>query len=169
MYETIKSICDLFTITPFDALMAFIVFPLIFVAIWKLLEKVLFGPYIELFEAREAATSGAGATSTDQIQRAEKLEKQYEEELIQIRANAMSAKFATVQEATGKAAQTIGAAEDEAHRQQQEAREASARSLEDLREQAFRGADELVEGIVSVLKQPPAAVRSADNEKGTVQ
>ena len=54
-----KSVLDLFSLTELDVFFGIFVTPVLFFFFWKLMGTVVFGPFIALTEAREAATAGA--------------------------------------------------------------------------------------------------------------
>ena len=70
---------------------------ILFVALWLILNKILFQPYLQLLEERERRTIGAEHDSADLEHEGARLRAQYEGKI----AQAQSAAAASPREATG--------------------------------------------------------------------
>ena len=70
----------------------------LFLVLWVILSKVLFGPYLNLLDERERRTTGARHDSTDLEQEGARLRAQYEEKIAQAQASGHAAREAILQE-----------------------------------------------------------------------
>jgi F-type H+-transporting ATPase subunit b len=70
----------------------------LFLVLWIILNKVLFGPYLNLLDERERRTVGAQHDSTDLEHEGTRLRAQYEEKIAQAQAAGYAAKEAILQE-----------------------------------------------------------------------
>ena len=95
---------------------------ILFVALWLILNKILFQPYLRLLEERERRTIGAEHDSADLEHEGARLRAQYEEKIAQAQSAAYAAKDAILQEARQQREKILG-----------EARAAAASKLEQAR------------------------------------
>ena len=95
---------------------------ILFVALWLILNKILFQPYLQLLEERERRTIGAEHDSADLEHEGARLRAQYEEKIAQAQTAAYAAKDAILQEARQQREKILG-----------EARAAAASKLEQAR------------------------------------
>lgn len=95
---------------------------ILFVALWLILNKILFQPYLRLLEERERRTTGAEHDSADLEHEGARLRAQYEEKIAQAQTAAYAAKDAILQEARQQREKILG-----------EARAAAASKLEQAR------------------------------------
>jgi len=102
----------LFTLSPIDFYMILLCAVLFFLFL-KLADKLLFTPFVKLYEAREQATEGAGQLATSQSTEAEKLTAQYETELTEARIESMQKKLSVLKEARDSAQSILSAAESD--------------------------------------------------------
>src|SRR6266516_8193333 len=70
----------------------------LFLVLWVILSKVLFGPYLNLLDERERRTTGAQPDSSDLEQEGARLRAQYEEKIAQAQAAGHAARGAILQE-----------------------------------------------------------------------
>jgi F-type H+-transporting ATPase subunit b len=70
----------------------------LFLVLWIILSKVLFGPYLNLLDERERRTTGAQHDSTDLEQEGARLRAQYEEKIAQAQAAGHAAREAILRE-----------------------------------------------------------------------
>jgi len=70
----------------------------LFLVLWIILSKVLFGPYLNLLDERERRTTGAQHDSSDLEQEGARLRAQYEEKIAQAQAAGHAAREALWQE-----------------------------------------------------------------------
>src|SRR5207247_9989771 len=70
----------------------------LFLVLWVILSKVLFGPYLNLLDERERRTTGAQHDSSDLEQEGARLRAQYEEKIAQAQAAGHAAIGAILQE-----------------------------------------------------------------------
>jgi F-type H+-transporting ATPase subunit b len=95
---------------------------ILFVALWLILNKILFQPYLRLLEERERRTIGAEHDSADLEHEGARLRAQYEEKITQAQTAAYAAKDVILQEARQQREKILG-----------EARAAAASKLEQAR------------------------------------
>ena len=70
----------------------------LFLVLWIILSKVLFGPYLNLLDERERRTTGAQHDSTDLEQEGARLRAQYEEKIAQAQTAGHAAREVILQE-----------------------------------------------------------------------
>jgi F-type H+-transporting ATPase subunit b len=87
---------------------------ILFVALWVILSKVLFRPYLNLLEERERKTIGTQDTSTELEQEGARLRAQYEEKIAQAQAAGYAAKEAILQAARQERERVLTQAREEA-------------------------------------------------------
>src|SRR4030095_4852136 len=95
---------------------------ILFVALWLILNKILFQPYLQLLEERERRTTGAEHDSADLEQEGARLRAQYEEKIEQAQTAAYTAKDAILQEARQQREKILGQARAEAASKLEQAR-----------------------------------------------
>ena len=86
----------------------------LFLALWFVLSKVLFRPYLKLLEEREGKTAGARNETADLEREGARLKAQYEEQIAQAQAAGGRAKESIVQEARQRREQILSQARQEA-------------------------------------------------------
>ncbi len=139
-----------FDLSSLDALMI-VVGAFLFVTLWQLAARYLFGPYLKLVEAREAATSGAVDTIRNKKNQIESARVSYERVVTEGRVAAMKEKLAAVSAAKKEAAQITEKAEKEAHEALKQGRTALQGELDALRQESLKHVDSLAQGIVSKI------------------
>ncbi len=87
---------------------------ILFVALWVVLSKVLFRPYLNLLEERERRTIGTQHASTDLEHEGARLRAQYEEKIAQAQAAGHATKEAILQEARQQRERVLMQAREEA-------------------------------------------------------
>lgn len=150
-----ESLLKNFDLVPMDALMI-AVCAVLFVVFYKTLGKVLFAPYLELIEAREAATVGAEDAAKADQQRAVEVTAQYEEQLMAARVAAMEKKIAALTTARKEASTIVEKAEGAAQELVRSVRWEMAKKLDELRGKAISDVDALADMIVQRVKNPSA-------------
>jgi F-type H+-transporting ATPase subunit b len=88
----------------------------IFVALWLILSKVLFRPYVGLLDARERQTGGARYDTGELEHEGVRLKAEYEEKMDQARSAAVAVKDVIVQEARQERERLLHNAREEAAR-----------------------------------------------------
>ena len=152
-----ESLLKNFDLVPFDVVMI-VVSAVLFVVLWKTLGQVLFAPYLQLVEAREAATVGAEDTAKANHERAEALTAQYEEQLMAARVAAMEKKLSALAKAKAEAAAVVEKSEGAGQELLRSVRWEMAKKLDELRGQAFGETDKLADMIVERVKNPVAKI-----------
>jgi F-type H+-transporting ATPase subunit b len=112
---------------------------ILFVALWLILNKILFQPYLQLLEERERRTIGAEHDSADLEHEGARLRAQYEEKIAQAQTAAYAAKDAILQEARQQREKILGQARAEAASKLEQARHEISLALE--REKALAAAE----------------------------
>lgn len=87
---------------------------ILFVALWVILSKILFRPYLNLLEERERKTVGTQDTSTELEHEGARLRAQYEEKIAQAQAAGYAAKEAVLQAARQERERVLTRAREEA-------------------------------------------------------
>ena len=126
----------------------------LFVLLWALLEKNLFGPFLKLNQAREAATEGASSDAVDLQNRANNLTEQYESEVFQTRTESMQTKLQKIAATKNEVEKILGSAEKEANQLLSNERENIASQLSDLRRKIESEGDLMVNDVVQKLTSP---------------
>jgi len=158
----VEALLKTFDLTVVDGYMILVV-AVLFVILWKALEKTLFIPYIRLIEARERATVGVEEEANAAYSKAEVGERDYLLKIADARKIAMEKKLAIVAKAKGEAAKIADDATKEAERILLSARAEIKKDAEAARKATLLNAEELANDLVSKLKQPPAIVESVLN------
>lgn len=112
---------------------------ILFVALWLILNKILFQPYLRLLEERERRTIGAEHDSADLEHEGARLRAQYEEKIAQAQTAAYAAKDAILQEARQQREKILGQARAAAASKLEQARREISLALE--REKALAAAE----------------------------
>ena len=112
---------------------------ILFVALWLILNKILFQPYLQLLEERERRTIGAEHDSADLEHEGARLRAQYEEKIAQAQTAAYTAKDAILQEARQQREKILGQARAEAASKLEQTRREISLALE--REKALAAAE----------------------------
>jgi F-type H+-transporting ATPase subunit b len=108
----------------------------LFLVLWLILNKVLFGPYLHLLAERERKTAGAQHDSSDLEHEAQRLKAEYDEKIAQAQNAAYTAKDAIVQEGRQQREKILTQARDEAAATLERVRSEVATSLEQERRRA---------------------------------
>ncbi len=124
----------------------------LFIAFWKISEKVLFGPMLKLIDAREAATSGSFEESKTVAEQAQALLEETEAKLFSVRGAASRARDTELNnlraELAGQFNQNTAAAKDEVDAQ----RKVIAQESENLRQSLNSQIDTLSREVVERIK-----------------
>ena len=112
---------------------------ILFVALWLILKKILFQPYLRLLEERERRTIGAEHDSADLEHEGARLRAQYEEKIAQAQTAAYAAKDDILQEARQQREKILGEARAAAASKLEQARREISLALE--REKALAAAE----------------------------
>jgi F-type H+-transporting ATPase subunit b len=87
---------------------------ILFLALWVILNKLLFQPYLHLLAERERKTTGAEHDSSDLEHEGARLKAQYEEKIAQAQAAGYAAKDTIVQDGRQQRETILGQARAEA-------------------------------------------------------
>jgi F-type H+-transporting ATPase subunit b len=102
----------------------------IFLALWLILSKVLFRPYLNLLDERERRTAGARHDSSELEHEGARLKAEYEEKMAQARVAGTVAKDAIVQEGRQEREKLLLQAREEAALTLESARREVQRQLD---------------------------------------
>jgi F-type H+-transporting ATPase subunit b len=106
---------------------------ILFVALWVILDKLLFQPYLHLLDERERKTTGAEHDSSDLEHQGARLKAQYEEKIAQAQAAGYAAKDTIVQDGRQQREKILSQARDEAAGTLERVRNEVASALEQER------------------------------------
>jgi F0F1-type ATP synthase membrane subunit b/b' len=140
-------------LVPLDLAMI-LLWAVLFVVFWKLLEKFLFAPYLALGAARSAATVELEAQAQKNSEEAAILLKDYEAKIAEERVLAIKQQISSLNEAKGSAASIIAEAEKNSEHYLKQVRKEINGQLSVLRESAFQDVDSLARMIVEKAKAP---------------
>jgi F0F1-type ATP synthase membrane subunit b/b' len=130
-----------------------LVWAIVFVGFWKLIDKYLFSPYLRLVEAREEGTSGALSKARDTEAKAEILLKEYESRIIEERIHAMKIKLSKLSDAKKKASEIVERAQNEAEEYVKNARSKVTASIASIKQESFQDVDKMSDMIVQRIRE----------------
>ena len=150
-----EGILKTFDLAPLDVPMI-VIGGLAFVVFYLLMRRSVFGPFLALVEAREAATEGATASASADLKKAAGLELEFEEKILEARVAALNEKSKKLETARKEASAILSAAEAKAQSILKDEREKLQTNIEALRAETMGRAEDLVTVIVSKLESPSA-------------
>ena len=133
-------------------LVMIVVGAILFVALVIALNAVLFKPFLQLLEAREAATSGAVAGALSIVDQTKRLRAQYDEHVQQARVRAMQQKNETLLLAKAEAAKIVEKADLESQELVRNARWANAQKAEKVRAEIKTHVDTLAQTLITRIE-----------------
>jgi F0F1-type ATP synthase membrane subunit b/b' len=151
-----------FDLVPLDVLMA-LVDALLFVVLWKLLQRTLFDPYLKLIEAREAATVKAEEQAASLTEKSDILSLEYERQLTEVRVAALKEKLKALDQAKAQASKVIEQAETKAQEHIRSVRLEIDKEVRDLKSSA----EAEVQSIAALLAERVQKVASSPATGGT--
>lgn len=156
MLELLSKSLDVYATLSISRLEAWmsVVFALLFIALWGLLDATLFGPHLKLLEAREEATTGAVREAHEKSTQADVIIKEYEEKIIETRVQAVQRKLSALNAVKQQADDIVTKAEEHARGLVSKARTELESRTASLRSGAERDIDSMAQMIVQKLKQP---------------
>jgi F-type H+-transporting ATPase subunit b len=102
----------------------------LFVVLWLIVSRVLFGPYLKLLEERERRTAGAEHDSVDLEHEAARLRARYEEQIAQAQAAGYAAKETIVQQGRLQKERLVSQAREEASKTLERVRQEVASEMQ---------------------------------------
>ena len=133
-----------------------IIFSCVFFAVyWKFLDKKVFQPFLNLTEAREAATTGASEEALAIIEKADQVKSEYEEKLLVARKTAFELKQENAEKTKLEAAEIIAKAEQEAVEILKNSNKEMISSINKTKEELAGKAEALAEDIVAKVQEAP--------------
>ena len=165
-----EEVLKYFDLVPADVWMI-LVGMVLFVALLKGLSSSIFAPYLNLVDAREDATLGAGKRARDNCEQADSLMREFELQIGQERQSALKARAQIVSDSKNEASRVVATAEQQAREQsQQVAREVQVQ-LEALRrtalDQAQQLGDLMAERTRNLASSPQAFDAHSSRVKGS--
>lgn len=145
---------DFLKLTPTD-LIFIPVGSFLFFVFWKLMENAVFDPFLELHEAREAATEGSQEAAQQKLAEATRLENEAEDQLNLARRDAVQGKMSKVAEMKKEAAEIIADAENQAMQYSEQAIKEAADKIIKLKAELETQAGYLASDVVEKLKSAP--------------
>lgn len=142
----LESVLKLFSLTVTDLWMIGVV-TIVFAVYAVVSARVLFGPLLKTFEAREALTTGAESEARNLQREARLLLEQVETDLNEARVDAVKEKLLKLREAQKRGSEVILDAENEAQAVVIEGRKEVANEIEQLRSELFSRVDELASQV----------------------
>ena len=147
----INTFLTTFDLNRTDGIMILVFIP-VFYIFWKSLERAVFKPYFDLFEARENATIGAQKNAQEQFERAESITQEYEKQITAQRVESVKEKLEQVQKAKLEASKIVEEATEKAQNSLLSARKETATRLASLKSSAQAEANNLAQLIVEKVK-----------------
>ncbi len=130
----------------------------VFYAFWCIIDSLVLKPFIKLFEAREALTTGATSSSKNLNEEAASIYKKCEDEIHAARVAAIAEKQQALLEAKNQGATVISRAENEVQESVRKARWDRESALTATKASVMNDADTLAKTIADRLKQPTSSV-----------
>ncbi len=154
-YEKILQFVDL---KPIDVPMIAIC-AVLFVLLWRYLARVLFVPYLEVVESREAKTTGAVDTVRDIRTRCATLNQEIDSRLNEARVTAMQKKISALNKAKQESAKIVERAQAAADELLHKARLEQEQNIKQVRSELLQKVEALTTEVVQRAAQPlrPAA------------
>lgn len=119
------------------------------VLLWLVLSKLVFQPYLKMFEQREQKTLGATHEAANLEREGARLKAEYEERIAQAQESGRVAKEAILQAAREQRDQILSAARDEASAVLERVREDIRRQLESERRAVAANAAAVAQSMAS--------------------
>ena len=124
----------------------------IFFIFWRIVEALIFKPFLSVYEEREALTSGASESSKHILEEAHLINQRYEAELHAARVAAMGEKFQALTAAKKEASTITSDAENQVQEMIRKARWERENSLATTKGQVMSEAESLARTIAESLK-----------------
>jgi F-type H+-transporting ATPase subunit b len=122
---------------------------ILFVALWVILDKLLFQPYLHLLAERERKTTGAEHDSSALEHQGARIKTQYEEKIAQAQAAGYAAKDAIVQDGRQQREKILSQARAEAAGTLERVRKEVASALEQERRLAVAEVNNMAGAMVA--------------------
>lgn len=135
----------------------------LFILLWRALDKNLFGPYLKLLEAREAATEGAHDEAHQAESKAAASIQDYQERMSEARRAGAEKKLTLVNQAKAEADRIIAEAEAGAQEYIEKIRAEISQNIEGIRKEVMADAEGLAEELCNKASVPPALARNEVN------
>jgi F-type H+-transporting ATPase subunit b len=121
------------------------------VVLWLVISKLLFQPYLKLFEERERSTLGARHEAAELEHEGERLKAQYEQKIAEAQTAGYAAKEAILREARQQREQLLARTREEASRVLERVREEVRSEMERERQLAEAEAATVAREMVSKI------------------
>lgn len=150
-----------FDLTVID-LQMIIVWTFAFVLLWRLLGKFFIKPYLQLFEAREAATIAARETAAELNRAADELKEQYDRRIATERAKFVQQKQEVLDRSRAEASSIVAAAERESKEYRETFRGELQVNLGELKTAAASQTGSLAALLVEKLRKIPEEAQAGN-------
>ena len=125
---------------------------LLFTAFWVAMKILIFDPFLQLTEEREASASGAVAKAKKLTRKAEKLEAEFKDQITTVKIAALKEKNQKLDRVKDEARAIISKAEDDAERELLKARSKISSDITRLEVNLADEKESLVDAVVTNLK-----------------
>ncbi len=125
---------------------------LLFTAFWIAMKILIFDPFLQLTEEREASASGAIAKAKKLTRKAEKLETEFKDQITTVKIAALKEKNQKLDRVKDEARAIIAKAEDNAERELLKARSKITSDMARLEVNLKGDKNDLVDAVVTNLK-----------------
>ncbi|MEZ4753726.1 MAG: hypothetical protein R3A13_05375 [Bdellovibrionota bacterium] len=135
----------------------------VFCAFWFLMDKLIFSPFLKLVETREARTTGAESVATETLYEAERIQTDYEQQILNARIEAMKVRLAEVNKIKEEASQVLSTASTKAKQDLENARLEITSKQAALRDSLASNVDQLAKEIANKVKDGSSQISSIGN------
>lgn len=153
---TAEEILKIFDLKPRDGQMI-VIGIFVFFVFWRIVEKLIFNPFLTLFEEREALTSGAHESSKQLLDEARAISTRCDEDLHRARVSAIAEKLQVLTAAKVQATKISEEAENEVQEMVRKARWEREQNLSQTKQKVMSDADALAQQVVQKLTSSGAA------------
>ena len=145
-----QNLIQFFGLHDYDVVMI-AAFTIIFTLYWVFSSKLVFKPFLELFELKEKFTTGARASAQEMRTEAAKLRRTYEEQILITQKKALSEKSERIGHAKKQSSRRISEASSEAKNFIAQERRAIEQEVQELRSGLSRDVEDLVNTSVDKM------------------
>jgi F0F1-type ATP synthase membrane subunit b/b' len=146
----LENLIKFFGLHDFDVVMI-VAFTIIFTMYWVFSSKLVFKPFLELFELKEKLTTGATSSAQELRTEAEKLRRTYEEQILITQKEAFSEKLERIGHAKKQSSRRLSEASSEAKNLIAQGRGAIDQEVQELRSGLSRDVEDLVNTSVDKM------------------
>lgn len=133
---------------------------ILFYTFWKAATKLFFNDFISLFEARDAATTGAEQTAVDMLETAQRINNELDSQVFEARMLALEKKNQIVAKAKAQANNIIEEAEGKAQETLRSVKWGLMQNIDQLRAETLKEAESLSDLVVEKIITQTTASRN---------